>query len=110
MFFCSLRHSTKVRLEGLGETCGDAQRPDLCTACVCDMTERLVEAGYDVTGPNAISFQAGAGGGAAKARTGAPRLETAHAPGFKRTMLEGERSVKKKKQSPFTLNSISLCC
>ena len=47
----------KVHLEGLGDSCGDAQRPDLCTACICDMTERLVSAGYEVTGPNAIPFE-----------------------------------------------------
>jgi hypothetical protein len=38
--------------------CDPAKQGDgLCDACICDMSDRILEAGYAVTGPEAISFE-----------------------------------------------------
>ena len=49
-----------LRLDpGLGEACDPGVQGDnLCDACVCDMALRLAEAGYRITGPDAVPFQA----------------------------------------------------
>ena len=55
---CDIDIST-VRIDPtLGEKCDPAKQGDaLCDACICDMADRLLEAGYAVTGPEAISFE-----------------------------------------------------
>ena len=55
---CDIDIST-VRLDPtLGEMCDPAKQGDgLCEACICDMSDRILEAGYAVTGPEAISFE-----------------------------------------------------
>ena len=55
---CDIDIST-VRLDPtLGEMCDPAKQGDgLCDACICDMSDRILEAGYAVTGPEAISFE-----------------------------------------------------
>ena len=49
-----------LRLDpGLGEACDPGVQGDnLCDACVCDIALRLAEAGYRITGPDAVPFQA----------------------------------------------------
>ena len=37
-----------VRVDSLGPTCGNANRVDLCEACICDVGGRLMDAGYNV--------------------------------------------------------------
>ena len=55
---CDIDIST-IRLDPtLGEMCDPAKQGDgLCDACICDMADRILEAGYAVTGPEAISFE-----------------------------------------------------
>ena len=55
---CDIDIST-VRIDPtLGKNCDPAVQGDaLCDACICDMADRLLEAGYAVTGPEAISFE-----------------------------------------------------
>ena len=55
---CDIDIST-IRLDpALGEMCDPAKQGDgLCDACICDMSDRILEAGYAVTGPEAISFE-----------------------------------------------------
>ena len=50
----------RLRLDpGLGVACDPGvQGDDLCDACVCDLALRLAEAGYRITGPDAVPFQA----------------------------------------------------
>jgi ATP-binding cassette subfamily G (WHITE) protein 2 len=49
---------SRVRLDDtLGARC-DPEREDLCVSCVCDFSLRLVEAGYRLTGEDAVPFQA----------------------------------------------------
>ena len=49
-----------LRLDpGLGEACDPGVQGDnLCDACVCDIALRLAEAGYRITGPDAVPFRA----------------------------------------------------
>ena len=49
-----------LRLDpGLGEACDPGVQGDNhCDACVCDIALRLAEAGYRITGPDAVPFQA----------------------------------------------------
>ena len=48
-----------VRLDAsLGASCDPDLGDALCDRCLCDFSERLVEAGYRVTGPDAVPFQA----------------------------------------------------
>ncbi len=50
---------TTVRVDPtLGERCDPATQGDnLCDSCICDLSHRLLEAGYAVRGPDAISFE-----------------------------------------------------